>query len=244
MPRPSANSKLIGVHAIAVLLTAFAATVPVQAQNAPTMAAPSGPSSMSASENMTAPVKTAAQKNSKPAAEAPAVPVKPLWSDLNLEQRQALSPLASEWDKLDGTQKQKWLVISKKYASLKPDQQIRLQERMRDWVKLTPEQRRAARENYSKAKKLDASRKSEKWEQYQQLPEETKKKLAAEAAAKNRVANLPPASDNKNRITPPKKSIPEKAKTTPAPLSAPAVPPNPAASATSPPTGEVGSPSN
>lgn len=230
MSRPSANFNFIRAHVIAVLLTAFATSIPVQAQNA--------------SEIKTAPVKSAPQTNSKLAATPQASPAKPLWSELKLDQQQALSPLASEWDKLDGTQKQKWLVISKKYASLKPDQQIRLQERMRDWVKLTPEQRRAARENYSKAKKLDASRKSEKWEQYQQLPEETKKKLAAEAAAKNRVANLPPASDNKNGVTPPKKRAPEKAKTTPAPPSAPAFPPNPAASATAPPAGEVGSPSN
>lgn len=149
---------------------------------------------------------------------------KPLWSELSLAQRQALSPLASEWDRLDATQKQKWLAISEKYASLKPDQQIRLQERMRDWVKLTPDQRRAARENYSRAKKLDSSRKSEKWEQYQQLPEETKKKLAAEAAARNRVANLPAPSGSKNPVPSPKKGSAQ-----PAQEAAPQSPPVPGA---------------
>jgi len=126
----------------------------------------------------------------------PAPPVKPLWSELRYEQQQALSPLASEWDKLDATQKKKWLAIGNKYSSMKPDQQIRLQERMRDWVKLTPEQRRAARENYARSKKLDSNRKSAGWEQYQQLPEEQKKKLAAEAAARKRVTNIPPPSRN------------------------------------------------
>jgi hypothetical protein len=241
MSRPSANFYFMCAHAIVVLLTAFTATRPVHAQNAPTIVEPPAASSTNAAKNQASAAKSVPQKNQKIAAPLPATPAKPLWSELKLDQQQALSPLASEWDKLDGTQKQKWLVISKKYASLKPDQQIRLQERMRDWVKLTPDQRRAARENYSKAKKLDASRKSEKWEQYQQLPEETKKKLAAEAAAKNRVANLPPVSDNKNRITPPKKGIAEKAKTTPSTTSAA---PNSVAPATALPADETASPSN
>lgn len=129
---------------------------------------------------------------------------KPSWSELSAHQQQALSPLATEWDKLNATQKQKWLEISRKYSTLKPDQQIRLQERMRDWVKLSPQERRLARESYSRAKNMNPDQKTAEWEQYQQLPEEQKRKLAAEAAAKNRVANLPPPSQNKSKIVPPK----------------------------------------
>jgi hypothetical protein len=113
--------------------------------------------------------------------------------------------MASEWDKLNATQKKKWLAISSKFASLKPDQQLRLQNRMRDWAKLTPEQRRVARESYSRAKKLNPSEKTAEWQQYQQLSEEQKKKLAADAATKKRVANLPPASQTKGKVTPPPK---------------------------------------
>jgi hypothetical protein len=140
------------------------------------------------------------------AKKAPVPPVKPLWIELTPAQQEALAPLAAEWDKLDTPHKKKWLAISKKYATLKPDQQVRLQDRMRDWVKLTPEQRRVARESYSRAKKLNPTEKSAEWQQYQQLPEEQKKKLADDAAAKKRVTNLPPASQNKGKITPPPKS--------------------------------------
>jgi hypothetical protein len=136
---------------------------------------------------------------------APDVPEKPLWTELSPEQQFALAPLAGEWDKLRASQKKKWLAISRKYASLKPDQQVRLQDRMRDWVKLTPEQRRVARESYYRAKKLNSDQKAAEWQQYQQLSEEQKKKLADDAAARKRITNLPPASQTKGKLTPPPK---------------------------------------
>jgi len=147
--------------------------------------------------------KSAAKKVSHP-------PAKPLWAELTPAQQQALMPLAAEWDKLDAPHKKKWLAISRRYAALKPEQQVRLQNRMRDWIKLTPEQRRVARESYSRAKKLNPGEKSAEWRQYQQLPEEQKKKLAKDAAAKKRVTNLPPASQNKGKITSPPKSSPKR----------------------------------
>lgn len=217
MHRPIAHFFILGTSALSVFLTAFSIPPTVYGQNAPgtTDAAVSG----SAITLPSPPVQATPipAKDGKLSTNAPATPVKPLWSELNPAQRQALNPLASEWDRLDATQKQKWLVIGEKYTSLKPDQQVRLQERMRDWAKFTPEQRRAARENYSKAKKLDASRKSAEWEQYQQLPEETRKKLAAEAAAKNRVANLPVPSKGQEAIRPPKKAIQDKPSAGPKP---------------------------
>ncbi|MDB5853154.1 MAG: hypothetical protein JWR22_1195 [Herminiimonas sp.] len=138
---------------------------------------------------------------------APPTPVsKPRWVDLTPAQQTALQPLAAEWDRLDSARKIKWLTIGSKYGTLKPDQQVRLQERMREWAKLTPDQRRVARESYSRAKKLNPSEKSAEWQNYQKLPEEQKKKLADEASVKKRVANLPPVSQQKPKINPPPKS--------------------------------------
>ncbi|MDB5825464.1 MAG: hypothetical protein JWR21_4168 [Herminiimonas sp.] len=131
---------------------------------------------------------------------------KPRWVDLTPAQQTALQPLAAEWDRLDSARKIKWLKIGSKYGTLKPDQQVRLQERMREWAKLTPDQRRVARESFSRAKKLNPSEKSAEWQNYQKLPEEQKKKLADEASVKKRVANLPPVSQQKPKINPPPKS--------------------------------------
>ena len=60
------------------------------------------------------------------------------WNKLTRAQQAALQPLAGEWNKLDAPRRQKWLDIANRYASMKPDEQVRVQERMREWIKLTP----------------------------------------------------------------------------------------------------------
>lgn len=139
------------------------------------------------------------------------VAVRPLWVELTPAQQQALAPLAGEWDKMDGFRKKKWLAIGNKYAAMKPDEQQRVQERMRDWVKLTPEQRRIARESYARARKLGPDKKSEEWERYQQLPDEQKKKLAEAAASRKKVTTLPSPSAQSaaSKTIPPIKSAPK-----------------------------------
>lgn len=140
---------------------------------------------------------------------APQSLAKPRWSDLSPAQKQALAPLESEWADLDAARRKKWLVIGNKFATMTPDEQQRIQDRMRDWVRLTPEQRRIARENYIRAKTLKPDQKSAQWEQYQQLPEEEKKKLAAETPVKKHVATLPSPAQHKNSKTiPPIKAAP------------------------------------
>lgn len=144
--------------------------------------------------------------NSKPAPIQPAT--KPVWAELTPAQQQALAPLATEWDKIEDIRKKKWLEIANKFSAMKPDEQQRMHTRMRDWAKLTPEQRRVARESYARSKKLNPDQKSAQWQQYQQLPEDQKKKLAADTASKKHVANLPPAH-SKNKTVPPIKSTPK-----------------------------------
>lgn len=134
-----------------------------------------------------------------PASHAPAAAIagKPMWKDLSKPQQVALDPLQAEWDQMDASRKRKWLEIANRYSSMKVDEQQRVQERMRDWLKLTPEERRQARENYTLSKKIDKGEKSAQWEQYQALPDEEKRKLAAEAAIKKQVTNLPPKAQPK-----------------------------------------------
>jgi hypothetical protein len=150
---------------------------------------------------------TATQGRSGHAA-APKPPTKPLWIDLAPDQQQALKPLESEWDTLEVIRKTKWLAISNKYMSMTPDEQQRLQERMREWVRLTPEQRRIARENYARARKLNPTQKSRQWEQYQQLSEDQKKKLASTAPKKS-VTTIPVPSQTKAKTVQPIKSTPK-----------------------------------
>jgi hypothetical protein len=112
---------------------------------------------------------------------------------------------------MDAFRKNKWLAIGNKFAKMKPEEQQRLHDRMREWVTLTPEQRRIARESYTRAKKLAPDQKSARWQQYQQLPEEQKKKLAADAAARKHVPTVLPPNQGKHRKTlPPIKSSPKR----------------------------------
>lgn len=130
--------------------------------------------------------------------------VRPLWTELTPAQQQALAPLAVEWNKLDSNHKTKWLAIGNKYSMMTPEQQKRFQENIGNWAKLTPEQHRIARESYARAKKLNSEQKTAQWQQYQQLPEEQKEKLAADAAAKKHIVNLPNPK-NKTKIVEPLK---------------------------------------
>jgi hypothetical protein len=135
---------------------------------------------------------------------APAKITRPTLNELNPAQRAALEPLAAEWNTMEAPRKQKWLEIANRFARMKPDEQQRMHEKMREWMRLTPEQRRTARETYTRTKKLDAATKVTEWDKYQQLPEEQKKALAEKAASKKvQVAALPSPSQAKIKTVEP-----------------------------------------
>ena len=157
--------------------------------------------------------------------------IRPYWTELTPAQQQALAPLASQWNKMDSNHKSKWLAIGAKYAALPPEKQQRMHDNMRDWLTLTPEQHRVAREAYARAQKLPPEQKTAQWQQYQQLPEEQKQKLAADAAAKKHVANLP-NQQSKIKTVEPLKPVKPAATRPPATTSAASLqPPMPATTA-------------
>lgn len=123
------------------------------------------------------------------------------WTALTAAQQQALAPLAADWDSLDSAHKKKWLAIGNKFSSMKQEKRSRIQSRMREWVKLSPRQQEIARENYWRAKKIKANQKSARWQEYQQLPDELKKSLAAAGASNKRVAKLSKLRKNNNILT-------------------------------------------
>lgn len=120
------------------------------------------------------------------------------WNALTPSQKDALGPLEKEWNQLSNAQKKKWLEVAKKAENMSPEDKERFKIHIQDWLNLTPEQRRQARQNFLGFKKLNSQLKSEQWREYQKLPEEKKKALAARAKSKRRLANLTgdPASGN------------------------------------------------
>lgn len=139
---------------------------------------------------------------------APSLPGRPLWSDLNEDQQQALSPLSEQWPTMNEPHKRKWLALSQNFAQLSADEQNTLQSRMREWAALSPRKRTLARLNFANVKKLPQEDKKAMWEAYQALSPEVKQKLAAQQPRPNlgaapvvkppsyKLVTPPPASGN------------------------------------------------
>ncbi len=89
------------------------------------------------------------------------------WSSLSPAEQRALSPLA---------QRDKWRAVVDSFDSLTPDEQARVQSRMRSWSRLSPNERARALEQYRALRSIPPERREalqEKWQEYQQLsPEE------------------------------------------------------------------------
>ncbi|MFD1577146.1 DUF3106 domain-containing protein [Ramlibacter ginsenosidimutans] len=142
--------------------------------------APQPAQSSKPSVSTKAPIHAAPVRSAPPArAEA-----KPTWVELTPPQQQALAPLAATWRTLGEAHKRKWLALSENFSTMPPPEQDRLHSRMTEWAALSPQQRNAARLNYAEARKVAPSEKRAKWEAYQALPPEEKRRLAGTAAAK------------------------------------------------------------
>jgi hypothetical protein len=150
------------------------------------------------------------------------VATKPEWKELSLAQQSALQPLAAIWNPLSESHKRKWLAISSNFDKLPRAEQGKLQERMTEWVTLSPVQRNQARLNFAKTTELSPAEKQAKWEAYQALSAEEKRKLAERAPK-------PPAGAATTVKTVPKAKLLSPAATSPA--GAASAPANPAASA-------------
>jgi hypothetical protein len=148
----------------------------------------------------------------KPAAtkQQQTAPAKSGWSLLTADQQRALQPLAQTWGSLSDGQQRKWVEISRNYPSLSSADKAKMHSRMSAWVALSPRERAEARLNFAAtnelSKELSPQEKQAKWETYQSLSPEEKRKLAeagvrppvgaalpSRPVAQKKLATLPPA---------------------------------------------------
>ncbi|MGB2904367.1 MAG: DUF3106 domain-containing protein [Candidatus Dechloromonas phosphoritropha] len=123
-------------------------------------------------------------------------PPQPGWSLLSAQQKATLAPLARDWDDLDNIRRKKWLGIAERYPAMKPDEQRRMQERMREWANLTPEQRAKVRDTYKEFNQLPSEQKQtvkQKWEAFSSLPPEEQQRLRHEGKSSSLLAPPPGA---------------------------------------------------
>jgi len=147
----------------------------------------------------------------KPAAVNPqqAASAKSGWSLLTADQQRALQPLARTWGSLSDGQQRKWLEISRNYPSLSSADKAKMHSRMSAWVALSPRERAEARLNFAAtnelSKELSPQEKQAKWETYQSLSPEEKRKLAEAGVRPPVGAALPsrPVSQKKLATLPP-----------------------------------------
>lgn len=112
-------------------------------------------------------------------ATAPKVQSNANWKQLQPHEKQALAPLASQWGELTETQRSKWLAIVQHFDKLSPAEQQLMQARMKEWVALNPVQRNQARLNFNTVQSVSKDEKKSRWDAYQALSEEEKRKLSA-----------------------------------------------------------------
>lgn len=163
----------------AVLAAPSWALVQAQAQSA----TPAVPASTPAKTLRASPARVAAGPATPIAPVAPAV-TKPVWQELTPPQQQALAPLAGAWNTLSEAHKRKWLALSVNFPKLSTAEQAMLRSRMTEWAAMSPQQRTQARLNFGETKRMSPDDKKAKWEAYQALPAEEKRKLATDAAVK------------------------------------------------------------
>ena len=121
-------------------------------------------------------------------------PPQATWSQLTPPQKTVLAPLVNDWDGMENVRRKKWLAIAERYPSMKPEEQSRLQERMREWARMTPEQRTKVRDTYKDFNQLPPEQKQtvkQKWEAYSNLSEEEKQR-ARESGKSSRLLAPPP----------------------------------------------------
>ena len=156
------------------------------------------------------PATKAASGPSTEKAEAPS----PRWGGLSSTQRQALKPLGPSWNSLGEGQRRKWIALSRNFDKLPPEEQQKLHQRMLEWVKLSAAERSRARLNFAETERLASDDKQAKWEAYQALSEEERRKLAEQAPRRalpgaatavrpiprQRLATMPVAPENQRTM--------------------------------------------
>lgn len=154
-----------------------------------------------------------------PASVALRAPVSAVWTQLPDHEQHALAPLAQRWSELTPDQRQKWQAIATQFGHLsQADQQV-MQARMAHWVALSPAQRQHARLNFNSLQNVSKDEKKSRWDAYQALSDDEKKKWSATALGPPKSAAPSPRPTAPDRlIQPAVRSLPPAARPTRAPI--------------------------
>lgn len=125
------------------------------------------------------------------------------WNQLSAHDRAALAPLAERWGEISDVQRSKWLTIAKGFDQLPASEQQVMQARMKEWVALSPVQRNQARLNFNNLQNVSKDEKKSRWDAYQALSEEEKRKLSAGVLSPAKTAAPSPKPTASDRLVQP-----------------------------------------
>lgn len=141
-------------------------------------------------------------------AAGPTPPVSgPGWSTLTPAQQQALAPLKPAWDSNDAARKRKWIEVADRFPRMPAEERQRVQERMASWAAMTPADRAQARLQFQETRRIGAEERQARWQAYQALPEEERKRLAQAAAKPTRAEPSLSAAAARTDSTGPKRNV-------------------------------------
>jgi len=110
---------------------------------------------------------------------------------------------------MESVRRKKWLGIADNYPGMKPDEQRRMQDRMREWANLTPEQRTKVRDTYKDFNQLPPEQKrvvKQKWEAYANLPADEKQRIR-ESGKSAKLLAPPPVAETSTASPAPEAGI-------------------------------------
>ncbi len=132
----------------------------------------------------------------------------PVWSRLTSDQRVALAPLQRDWSSIDPQRKQKWLEVAARFPKMPAEERERVQTRMAEWARLTPSERASARLQFQEAREISPKERQDRWQAYQALPDDQRRELAQQRAARRDTKPAPavPLVDTRLRSPAPSSS--------------------------------------
>jgi len=125
------------------------------------------------------------------------------WSLLGAQERQALAPLAAHWGSISEGQRSKWRAIPRNFDQLSSADQQLMQARMKEWVALSPVQRNQARLNFNTVQSVSKDQRKTRWDEYQALSEDEKRKLSVGVPAAAKTAAPSPRPTSSDRLVQP-----------------------------------------
>ncbi len=160
------------------------------------------------------------------------------WHQLKADEKKALQPLAARWGELTDTQRSKWLAIAQHFDKLSPAEQQIMQTRMAEWVALNPVQRNQARLNFNTVQTLSKDEKKNRWDEYQSLSEEEKRRLSKRVLTTSKTTAPSPRPVGSDRLVQPAvRTLPSTALPARAPIDQKTLLPLPPPAEPSPPAG-------